>query len=133
MADEDGTEIQAATAKVVQEEREEDIADTVSITDDKASLVEAGGILSREEVNTSTNVAPYPAVVPTTSTNPLAWVCAIITRQASPATAVQPAFSKSAVHNHSVVTNAITLHLQVGHRPTRNFQGVCLNRTRRNL
>ena len=88
----------------MQEEREEDSAEAVSITDDEASLVEAGGILSREEVNNITNVAPYPAVVPTTSTNPLARACAVITRRSSPDTPAQPASSTPAVHNRSVVT-----------------------------
>ena len=79
MTDKDKEEIRAASAEVMQEERWEDIADAVSITEDEASLVEAGGILSREEVNNITNVAPYPAIVPTTSTNPLARACTVIT------------------------------------------------------
>ena len=58
MANKNDTEIRAAAAEVVQEEREEDIADAVSIIDDEASLVEAGGILSREEVNTSIPMLP---------------------------------------------------------------------------
>jgi hypothetical protein len=87
MASEDGAEeVRAATAEVIQEAGEEDSADAVLITDNESSLVDAGGILSWEEVNkTSTLSVPYPAVERTTSSaNPLAQACAVIIQRSAP-------------------------------------------------
>ena len=80
-----------AAAAEAMEEEEEDVTGAVSLSDDEESLVEAGGILSREECvqegnwmvrpnslnNTKTSVAPY-LPVPVPSTLPLASACAAI-------------------------------------------------------
>ena len=68
MASSDDAEVRATAADITEGCPELGAVDFESITDDKASLAEAGSILSREEeTNSKNSVAPCPAAASTST------------------------------------------------------------------